>query len=86
MLYTMPPWSRRLANLYWMLRYYGHRDQARRRKFYRRIAAEKKRLQEAGVDGEEIRLLCRHLANPRHRQAVERLGAYTAQLRLGFGP
>lgn len=86
MLYTMPPWSRRLANLYWMLRYYGHRDQARRRKFYRRIAAEKKRLQEAGVDGEEIRLLCRHLANPSNRHAAGRLVGYSAQLRLELGP
>lgn len=84
--YSMPVWSGRLANLYWMLRYYGHRDQARRRKLYRKIAAERKRLLEAGVDGEEVRLLCRHLANPSNRHAAGRLVGYSAQLRLELGP
>ena len=84
--YTMPAWSSRLANLYYLLRCYGHRNQARRRKLYRQIAHERKRLLEAGVDGEEVRLLCRHLANPSNRHAAGRLAGYSAQLRLELGP
>ncbi|PWB39560.1 MAG: hypothetical protein C3F19_14865 [Rhodocyclales bacterium] len=86
MYYSMPDWASRLANLYWLLRCYGPRDQARRRKLYRQIAAERKRLLEAGVDGEEVRLLCRHLANLRNRHAALRLAAYSSQLRLELGP
>ena len=84
--YTMPAWSSPLANLYYFLRCYGCRNHARRRKLYRRIAAERKRLLEAGVDGEEVRLLCRHLANPGNRHAAGRLAGYSAQLRLELGP
>lgn len=72
MMIAHPSWSDRLSNLYWFLRYYGHRDQARRRKLYRQIAAERKRLLEAGVDAEEVRLLCRYLANTRNRNAARR--------------
>lgn len=86
MYYAMPAWSSRLANLYYLLRCYGHRNQARRRKLYRFIANERKRLLEAGVDGEEVRLLCRHLANPSNRHAAGRLAGYSAQLRLELGP
>lgn len=68
----LPPCSNRLSNLYWLMRYYGCRDQARRRKLYRQIAAERIRLQEAGVDKELVRLLCRHLANLRNRHAAAR--------------
>jgi len=68
----LPSWSDRLANLYWLMRYYGCRDQARRRKLYRQIAAERIRLQEAGVDKESVRLLCRSLSNPSNRHAAAR--------------
>jgi len=68
----LPPWSNRLSNLYWLLRYYGCRDQARRRKLYRQIAAERIRLQDSGVDKELVRLLCRSLANPLNRHAAAR--------------
>jgi len=40
MFYIMPDWSSRLANLYYFLRCYGHRNHARRRKLYRQIAHE----------------------------------------------
>jgi hypothetical protein len=72
MSFALPPWADRLSNLYWFLRYYGHRDQARRRKLYRRIAVERTRLVKLGIDGERVRLLCRYLANPRNRHAAER--------------
>jgi hypothetical protein len=84
--YIMPAWSIRLANLYYLLRFYGCRNQARRRKLYRQISHERKRLLGAGVDGEEVRLLCRHLANPSNRHAAGRLAGYSAQLRLEQGP
>lgn len=69
--FPLPPLSNRLSNLYWLLRYYGCRDQARRRKLYRQIA-ERIRLQEAGVDKELVRLLCRSLANPLNWHAAAR--------------
>jgi hypothetical protein len=81
----MPGWALNLRNLYWMLRYYRKWDEAKRRKYYRRIEAEKKRLHAAGVDPELVRLLCRHLANPKDRFAEARYLVYSKQGRL-FGP
>lgn len=80
--YALPEWSHVLRNEYWFLRYCRSWDSAGRRRRYRRIAVEKKRLIESGVDFEELRLLCRHLANPRNRRAEERLLSYSRQLRL----
>ncbi len=51
----------KLMNLYWFIRY--HRKKNIKRRYYRYIAKEKKRLHEAGVDNEEIRLLCRYLSD-----------------------
>lgn len=65
-----------------MLRYKRVWDSAARRRYYRKIAAEKKRLQAAGVDQEEVRLLCRYLANLRNKNAELRWKAYVLQLRL----
>lgn len=65
----LPPYSSTLANLYWMLRYHRGRSQAARRRYYRYIQAEKNRLFLAGFDREEIRLLCRHLSEPRNIHA-----------------
>lgn len=42
------------------------------RREYRRIEAEKKRLLDAGVDAELVRLLCRHLVNPANKRAEKR--------------
>ena len=41
----------KLHNLYWFIRY--HRKKNIKRRYYRYVAAEKKRLLEAGVDSEE---------------------------------
>jgi len=47
----MPEWSSKLRNLYWMLRYRRIWDSAGRRRFYRYIAKEKRRLvEQVGVD------------------------------------
>ena len=78
----MPPWSQKLRNLYWFLRYKRVWDSAARRKYYRWIEKEKRRLEEVGVDQEEIRLLCRHLANPKNTNAEQRWMAYVAQMQL----
>ena len=71
-----------LANLYWMLRYHRKWNEAKRRKYYRLIAGEKKRLKESGVDVELIRLACRSLANLRNRNAEARYMLYKAQRKL----
>lgn len=78
----MPPWSTNLRNYYWFLRYHRKYDEAKRRAYYRKISAEKKRLIESGVDAELVRLLCRSLANPANRQARERFDFYQRQRRL----
>lgn len=63
-----------LTNLYWFIRY--TRIKSVKRKYYRLVTKEKKRLLEAGVDKEELRLLCRHLSNLRNERAENRLIAY----------
>ena len=72
MFFQYPAWTGTVRNHYWHLRYCRGYDEARRRKEYRRIAAEKKRLQAGGVDSETIRLLCRHLVNLQNKQAEQR--------------
>jgi len=80
----MPPWSGTLRNLYWARRNQRKYDQAGRRRIYRMIAQEKRQLLRAGVDPEEVRLLCRWLANLDNKNAELRLKAYTAQMKLAF--
>ena len=85
-----PRWASSLSNLYWFLRA-KRRFSAPRRRWYRLIAEEKKRLLEAGVDGEELRLYCRVLANPanmhasRRWEAHVRRGMLARDLRRGCG-
>jgi hypothetical protein len=67
-----PDWSASIRNYYWHLRYARGFHVAPIRKLYRRIAAEKKRLDERGVDRELVRLLCRHMVNPRNQLAEGR--------------
>ena len=71
----------RIRNLYWSLRAVRGYDLAARRRYYRLIAVEKKRLQEAGVDPEEIRLFCRACSMPDCPHAERRYRAYVLQLR-----
>ena len=80
----LPDWSVNLRNLYWFLRYRRVFDTAGRRRYYRKIAVEKKRLHAAGVDFEEVRLLCRWLSNLKNINAEQRWKAHVAQLRLPF--
>jgi hypothetical protein len=75
----LPPWSTMLANLYFEKRYCRMHDDACRRKAWRKIAVEKKRLLSSGVDYLELHLVCRVLTNPRNRNASDRLRTYYAQ-------
>jgi hypothetical protein len=67
-----------LYNIYWHIR--ASRNPSTKRKYYRYAADEKKRLVLAGVDREELRLLCRHLANPRNRFSERTLIVYKEHL------
>ena len=64
----------KLNNLYWRIRY--TRNKSEKRKFYRYVFKEKKRLIESGVDKEELRLLCRALSNTLNLHAERRLSQY----------
>ncbi len=64
----------KLTNFYWFIRY--TRIKSVKRKYYRLVSKEKKRLIETGVDKEELRLLCRHLSNLKNERAENRLIAY----------
>ena len=75
-------WHHALQNHYWHLRSIRRFDTAARRRYYRLIADEKKRLQQVGVDQEEIRLFCRMLSNLQNKNAETRYRAYAAQLKL----
>ncbi|SDZ04220.1 hypothetical protein SAMN05421754_10472 [Nitrosomonas sp. Nm58] len=62
-----------LYNYYWFIRL--TRNASVQRKYYRLVSKEKKRLIDSGVDREELRLLCRYLANPRNRFAERNLNS-----------
>lgn len=65
----------KLNNYYWFIR--CTRDKALRRKYYRWIAKEKKRLvKESGVDAEYLRLYCRALSDRHNEHAEKRFAQY----------
>lgn len=70
--YRYPEWSQTIRNYYWHLRFARGFNGARIRKQYRLIEKEKKRLHEAGVDRELVRLLCRHMVNLQNKHAEQR--------------
>lgn len=78
--------NRSLHSLYWEVRALRPYQTALRRKLYRYIEQERKRLHEAGVDPELTRLLCRHLANLKNRGAAERFDFYNRQQKLFDAP
>ena len=65
----------KLTHFYWFIRYYS-RNKSKKRKYYRYVAAEKKRLIESGADAEELRLYCRALSGRLNVHAERRLEAY----------
>jgi len=64
----------KLNNLYWFIRY--TRNNSVKRKYYRYVEKEKKRLIELGVDKECLRLHCRSLSNSRNMHAEESYQGY----------
>jgi hypothetical protein len=80
----LPNWANVLANLYYVKRWCRGPDDACRRRAWRKIAIEKKRLLGAGVEYIELHLVCRVLTNPLNQNARDRLRTYYAQGRL-FG-
>lgn len=64
----------KLYNLYWFIR--STRNRSVKRRYYRYVADEKKRLIESGVDDECLRLLCRSLANSRYAHAEKNYQRY----------
>lgn len=74
-----------LNNLYFHLRMLRPFDTAARRKLYRYIAVEKKRLIESGVNAELVRLECRYLANTRNRHAERAYLRFKSKLDLANG-
>ena len=78
----LPAWSSELANLYYRKRYCRLHDHAGRRRAWRKIAVEEKRLLAGGVNYLELHLVCRVLTNPRNKSAADRWRRYQAQLVL----
>ena len=72
----LPYWAGPLCNGYWQIRYCRPFQRARLRKWYRRVAGEKKRLIQSGVDPEQIRLLCLYLKNPKLEHRWKRYRLY----------
>jgi len=65
----------KLKNLYWFIRY--ARNPSVKRRYYRYVANEKKRLlEQEGVDPEELRLMCRTLSRRLDLFAEKRLATY----------
>lgn len=73
-----------LKNLYWQLRSLRKHHKTERRLLYRRIKATREKIILQGADEEEIRLLCRYLANMRNKHGERAYLAYRAQLKLPF--
>lgn len=73
---ALPYWSGPLCNGYWQIRACLSWQRSRLRKWYRRVAGEKKRLIASGVDPEQIRLLCLYLKNPKLERRWKRYKRY----------
>lgn len=59
---SLPTWSYKLSNLYYIIRVEG-RDTSKRRKAYRDIQKEKLRLVEAGIDVLDVVAVCKYLVS-----------------------
>lgn len=65
----------KLRNFYWHIRY--TRNKVTKRRYYRYVLKEKKRLiKESGVDAEYLRLYCRSLSKPHCVHAERNLDEY----------
>lgn len=75
-----PDWSNVLANLYTRLRFVRRFDESSRRKFYRYIAKERQLLEQAGVDAEYVRLICRHWSDTTKPERLAAIRRYEAEV------
>lgn len=64
----------KLRNFYWHIRF--TRNKVTKRRYYRYVLKEKKRLIGSGVDAEFLRLFCRALSNRLDCHAEKRLESY----------
>lgn len=64
----------KLRNFYWYIRY--TRDKVTKRRYYRYVLKEKKRLIKSGVDAEYLRLLCRSLSKQHCEHSERRFESY----------
>jgi len=79
--YQHPEAFRNLRNTYVLLRLNRITNTAARRKYYRRIKAERERLESIGYIPEHLRLYCRYLSNPfPESPALKRLRAFEAMM------
>lgn len=69
----------KLCNIYYFISYHRRNASAKRR-YYRYASDEKKRLLQAGVDPEELRLFCRSLSSRWNIHAEKRLKIYRAKM------
>ncbi len=69
-----------LYNFYWYLRV--TRNAAKKRRYYRYVKQEKKRLEKLGANTECLRLFCRHLSNLKNGQAEKRYMNYRKNCKL----
>lgn len=63
-----------IRNFYWRIR--ATRNPSEKRKYYRYVAKEKKRLIKSGVDTEYLRLYCRSLSKRFDQHVEKRLKDY----------
>lgn len=67
----------KLHNIYWYIR--TTKDKTKKRYYYRKAAKEKKRLLDAGVNQECLRLLCRCLSFRQNNHAERRYQGYKSK-------
>lgn len=72
----------RLRNFYWHIRF--TRNRVTKRRYYRYVLKEKKRLIKSGVDSEYLRLFCRSLSKRHCEYAERRLQTYQKQNSLTY--
>ncbi len=82
----VPAWANLLNNYYWRIRVEG-RNKSLRRKYYRKVRAERLRLLESGVPLSHINVVCKYLVSLKQvnaeRMAIE-LQAESKQLAFDF--
>lgn len=69
---NLPDWSENLRHLYFRIRVEG-RNQALRRRYYRKVEREKLRLAELGISQIKIAAVCRYLCNFKNAKTLKQV-------------